>query len=169
MDVKGGGMIKTNDNRSIRASDASVSPESFTCSNGETHNIYVTLLYDEQGAGEPTYTSSCKFVYRLFASGGGNSYGAQIIYSLSCNGKGKFDSGNTITASLPCASNLVSIDLGNKTGDQIGSTGRQQTALIEDCNLATCITSPNSCVTVRVNGKQSTWVDVEADNSGILN
>ena len=169
VDVKGGGMIKTNDNRSIRASNASVSPESFTCSNGETHNIYVTLLYDEQGAGEPTYTSSCKFVYRLFASGGGNSYGAQIIYSLSCNGKGKFDSGNTITASLPCASNLVSIDLGNKTGDQIGSTGRQQTALIEDCNLATCITSPNSCVTVRVNGKQSTWVDVEADNSGILN
>ena len=131
---------------------AKATPEN--CVSGVTVN-------QQQITKPPSATSQCTFTYRVFSTGTEyNGFAGQVIYSLSCSGKGRFSSGNTIKVNLPCKSDVVSINLGGKTGDEIGSTGILQTALYEKCLPQSCIGYPSTCATVNVNGKESTWVKV---------
>ena len=137
---------------------AKATPEN--CVSGVTVNFEL--------AQESASTSSCNFLYRVFSTGTSyNGFAGQVIYSLSCSGKGRFSSGNTIKVNLPCKSDVVSIDLSGKTGDEIGSTGKLQTALYENCLPQSCMYSVNTCATVNVKGKESTWVKVSSTETGL--
>ena len=144
------------------ACNVSVNPATINKLTG-TQSVTVTFSNKQESA-----TSSCNFTYRVFSTGTEyNGFAGQVIYSLSCSGKGRFSSGNTIKVNLPCKSDVVSINLGGKTGDEIGSTGKLQTALYENCLPQSCMYSVNTCATVNVKGKESTWVKVSSTETGL--
>ena len=133
------------------------SPSSISRLTG-TQNVTVNFELAQESAS----TSSCNFLYRVFSTGTSyNGFAGQVIYSLSCSGKGRFSSGNTIKVHLPCKSDVVSIDLSGKTGDEIGNKSETSTALYPNCLPQSCQSSVNSCATVYVNGKESTWVTLQ--------